>query len=400
MAKFHGLIKGDMKGNAGQLSFRQQGGMTIVSGRIYNNKSAGDGASYAQRLQRIKIAGAVNLFKAIQAFEKKAWEGKPARVSDYNMFMQKNLNAANVYFTKEEANLGACVPMRCVVSTGSLSSINMSWLTPAITTNLAVGDYALTAESTIAELAAAIIANNSGYMVNDKITFGLLRKVYMNVGSLNIPQVQVEYIEFNLDITSTDLVADVLKSAHAKFDIAGSVVVINNADGTTSGFGDGAIIVHTRETSGRLLCSTQMMVLPVSSGSGDDYSTDEAKQAAAESYGYQGKVLIQPGMSSDGGVTPPEPAPVKRTVSVTVNAPQEMNPSVLVKVAGETIGTATKAEPYSGEVDNNTEVTFEPVVAGGAVVIGGSVNGTSVASTDFPYTAAIVADTSVQVNFA
>ncbi len=32
MAKFHGLIKGDMKGNAGQLSFRQQDGMTIEAG--------------------------------------------------------------------------------------------------------------------------------------------------------------------------------------------------------------------------------------------------------------------------------------------------------------------------------------------------------------------------------
>lgn len=349
-----------MKGNAGQLSFRQQGGMTIVSGRIYNNKSAGDGASYAQRLQRIKIAGAVNLFKAIQAFEKKAWEGKPARVSDYNMFMQKNLNAANVYFTKEEANLGACVPMRCVVATGSLSSINLSWITPAITTNLAVGDYTLGASSTVADLAAAIIANNSGYMVNDKITFGLLRKVWMNVGSLNIPQVQVEYIEFNLDITSTDLVADVLKSAHAKFDIAGSVVVINNADGTTSGFGDGAIIVHTRETSGRLLTSTQMMVLPVSSGSGDDYSTDEAKQAAAESYGYQGKVLIQPGQSSDGGVTPPEPTPAARTISVSVDNGSSATGNIAVELNGEAAGTVTGTSPVTFEAIDGDTIKLTP----------------------------------------
>lgn len=345
MAKFHGLIKGDMKGNAGQLSFRQQDGMTIVSGRIYNNKSAGDGASYAQRLQRIKMAGAVNLFKAILAFEKKAWEGKPARVSDYNMFMSKNLNAANVYFTKEEANLGACVPMRCVVSTGSLSSINMAWITNNITTGLAVGDFALTAQSTIGELAAAIINNNSGYMVNDKITFGLLRKVWMSVGSLNIPQVQVEYIEFNLDVTSTDLVADVLKSAHAKFDIASAAVVINNADGTTSGFGDAAIIVHTRETSGRLLCSTQMMVLATSQGSGEDYSSDEAKEAAAQSYGYQPTVLIQPGMSSDGGITPPEPAPVERSIKVGIKNATHETGTIVVTKNGESVGTVTVGHP-------------------------------------------------------
>lgn len=399
MAKFHGLIKGDMKGNAGQLSFRQQDGVTIVSGRIYNNKSAGDGATYAQRLQRIKIAGAVNLFKAIQAFEKKAWEGKPARVSDYNMFMSKNLNAANVYFTKEEANLGACVPMRCVISTGSLSSIALRWITTYIETGLSVGDYALTAESTIGELAAAIISANSGYMVNDKITFGLLRKTYMNVGSVVVPQVQVEYIEFNLDVTSTDLVADVLKSAHAKFDVANSELVINNADGTTGGFGDAAIIVHTRETAGRLLTSTQMMVLQVGQSSGGDYSTDEAKEAAAESYGYQGKVLIQPGESSDGGVTPPEPPAAKRTLSVTVSAPENMTPSIVVKVDGETIGTATKAAAFSEELDNNTEVTLEAVNQGGSTLMYAVINGTQVQGSSFPYTMSVTTDVAVEANF-
>lgn len=399
MAKFHGFIKGDMKGNAGQLSFRQQGGMTIVSGRIYNNKNAGDGATYAQRLQRIKIAGAVNLFKAIQAFEKKAWEGKPARVSDYNMFMSKNLNAANVYFTKEEANLGACVPMRCVVSTGSLSSIALSWLTNTIKTGLSVGEYELSAQSTIGELAAAIIASNSGYMVNDKITFGLLRKTYMNVGSVSVPQVQVEYIEFNLDIASTDLVADVLKSAHAKFDVASAELVINNADGTTSAFGDGAIIVHTRETTGRLLTSTQMMVLPVSQGAGDDYSTEEAQQAAAESYGYQGKVLIQPGQTSDGGVTPPEPPAAKRTISVSVSAPDNMTPSMVVKVGGETIGTATKGSAFSGEVDNNTEIVLEAVNQGGSTLMYAVINGTQVQGSSFPYTMTVTSNVAVEASF-
>ena len=72
MAKAHGILKGDIKGNAGQLSFRQQGGVTIVSGRVYNNKSAGEGATYTQRVQRCKLANLVNVYRAIAAFEKKA----------------------------------------------------------------------------------------------------------------------------------------------------------------------------------------------------------------------------------------------------------------------------------------------------------------------------------------
>lgn len=383
MAKFHGFIKGDMKGNAGQLSFRQQGGMTIVSGRIYNNKSAGEGASYAQRMQRIKISGAVNLFKAIQAFEKKAWEGKPVRVSDYNMFIKKNLAGANVYFTKEEANLGACVPMRCVISQGSLSSIDMTWLTPDIALNLSVGDLTLANDTTVAQLASAIIANNSGYMANDKITFGLLRKVNMRVGTLTIPKVNVEYIEFNLDLGSEDLVSDVLKSANAKFNVSQGLLIIDSAQVGVTNMGDAAIIVHTRETAGKLLCSTQMMVLQASQSAGGEYSTDEAKEAAAESYGYQGRVLIQPGETSDGGVTPPSNM-VKVTMSMTGCAQNETLVATAPGLAGDVVATATGTTAVEFEVEKGTSVGFNFNAEAGSLPLEYRANGTRVGTTGSP----------------
>ena len=232
MAKFHGLIKGDMKGNAGQLSFRQQGGMTIVSGRIYNNKSAGEGSSYAQREQRIRLAGVVNLYKAISLFEKKAWEGKPANVSDYNMFVKKNLAAGNVYFTKEQASLGACYPMRCLVAQGSMSPIALTWVTENITSDLSLGEFTIESQASVGELSAAIIANNYGYKQGDKITFGLCRIVWLQVGETRFPSVQTEYIELTLDTTSEALVGDVCASAHASFSSADGKLTIN-AEGDT-----------------------------------------------------------------------------------------------------------------------------------------------------------------------
>ena len=311
MAKFHGFIKGDMKGNAGQLSFRQQDGMTIVSGRIYNNKSAGYGASYAQREQRIRLAGLVNLYKALAAFEKKAWEGKPARVSDYNMFVKKNLSAANVYFTKEQASMGACYPMRCLVAQGSMSPIALTWITEVIVSNINLGTFAIESQATIGDLSAAIIDNNYGYKQGDKITFGLCRIVWLQVGETRFPSVQTEYIELTLDTASEAICGDVLNSAHAQFKSQDSKLVIEAT-------GDACVIVHTREENNKLLCSTQNMVLQVRSGSTQPYSTDEAKEAAAESYGYQPTVLIQPGEYAGGGDTP-TPTPTNRTLTFRID---------------------------------------------------------------------------------
>lgn len=377
MAKFHGLIKGDMKGNAGQLSFRQQGGMTIVSGRIYNNKSAGDGSSYAQREQRIRLAGVVNLYKAIAAFEKKAWEGKPANVSDYNMFVKKNLSAGNVYFTKEQASMGACYPMRCLVAQGSMAPISLLWITEDIVSDINLGEFVIDGEATVGELSAAIIANNYGYKQGDKITFGLCRIVWLQVGTTRFPSVQTQYIELTLDTASEALCSQVCVSANAEF---------KSADGhlTIDAEGDACVIVHTREENNRLLCSTQMMVLQSRQGSGQPYSTDEAKQAAADSYGYQPAVLIQPGEYAGGGDTP-EPTPSKVTLSVRLDITGTTTGTNNITIrkedgSGELIATIpASAEPTDVEVDRGQVLYMQMNSTDGAVAMEWKVNGETAA---------------------
>lgn len=378
MAKFHGLIKGDMKGNAGQLSFRQQGGMTIVSGRIYNNKSAGNGSSYAQREQRIRLAGVVNLYKAISLFEKKAWEGKPGNVSDYNMFVKKNLSAGNVYFTKEQASLGAAYPMRCLVAQGSLSPIALTWITENITSDLSLGEFTIESQASVGELSAAIIANNYGYKQGDKITFGLCRVVWLKVGETRFPSVQTEYIELTLDTTSEALVGDVCASAHASFSSADSKLTIN-AEGSS------AMIVHTRENDNKLLCSTQMMVLAARQGATQPYSTDEAKAAAATSYGYQPTVLIQPGEYAAGGDTP-EPTPSNVTLSVRLDltgTPTGTNNITIRKEngSGELIATIpASSTPTDVEVERGQVLFMQMNSSEGAMPMDWKEDGVAIAS--------------------
>lgn len=280
-----------MKGNVGDMTFRSNGGQTIVSERSRENRSAGDGATYAQRVQRCKLANIVNFYKVIRAFEAKAWEGKARKVSDYNMFAAKNLPTNKIYLPKNYAAAGAVVADRYQISQGSLRQIGVAWFGGPAYTDIALDGLTIGAATTIGELSEAIIAANADFMNGDKLTFGVLRIEYFNVGGQNMPGLSVEYIEFNLDVASTDLVANNLRSAN------GSLVSYNDTLAVQLE-GTGLLLVHTRETNGKLYCSTQRVTMQSTSES-NPYGSDEWIEKCADSYGYQASVLIQPGSEAD-----------------------------------------------------------------------------------------------------
>lgn len=290
MAKFHGIVKGDLKGNAGQFSFRQVKGVTVASGRIYNNSSAGDGATLAQREHRCKMANIIAFYRAIIEFEKRAWEGKPERVSDYNMFVKNNVTNNNIYLPKNYATAGACVPARYVVAKGNLAPVAISPIFGAgvnsIQTQLAVGELPVGTDYSVGQISQAIIDNNAGYNDGDKITFGFIRKRNETIGSVTYPFIDVEYIEMQLDTQSEVIAADLFFSRNFSYGIADNAI---SFDGTA----DGVFAVHTRMVGSVLQASNQVVVLPASQ-TANPYGTEAWIQACCDSYGYKGDVLIQP----------------------------------------------------------------------------------------------------------
>jgi len=298
MAKFHGIVKGDLKGNAGQFSFRQVKGVTVASGRIYNNSSAGEGATLAQREHRCKLANIVNFYRTIIEFEKRAWEGKPERVSDYNMFVKANLTNNDVYMPKNYANVGAVVPARYVVAKGSLTPVQINPFFGAgidgVQFALVVGELPVGTPVTVGMVSQGIIENNAGYNNGDKITFAFMFKRYTTIGGVSYPFVDVDYIEMQLDTTSTELAAAVYQSRNMSFYIADNVVRFH-------GTCDAVFAVHTRMLGSVLQASNQVVVLPATESS-NPYGTEEWIEACCDSYGYKGDVLIQPSMNEGGTV--------------------------------------------------------------------------------------------------
>lgn len=288
MGIFTGVFR-KTKGNVGDIAFRQQGGQTIMSERIRQNASGGEGASYNQRLQRCRLANVVNMYKVIRRFEAKAWESKGARVSDYNMFASKNLSATQIYLPKDYANLGATVMARYMVSQGSLAQIAVTWLDSNPITSVKASGIVFDENLTVAALSAAIIEQNPDFKDGDKLTFGVLRRQNIVITGASIPGHVAEYIEFELNTSSEATAVDVLKSTNASLavDASGSLSVAVPVDA------EGFILVHTREANSKLFCSTQYIVMRALTY-GNQYSNKEWQEYCAGTYGYKPQVLIEP----------------------------------------------------------------------------------------------------------
>ena len=172
MAYLHGIAT-KMSGSVGQFTFKRLGGATIVSEKvttITNPRSA------SQQSQRTKWGNLIRLYSGISPLLDLAFENKPPRVSDYNMFIKLNVASAEVRLTKAEMAAKACVAAPCVVSLGSLPTIEMSGQAGSSVTNIALGSLTIDSNTTIGEFAKAVVNNNSAFNFGDQIAFLIVRQ--------------------------------------------------------------------------------------------------------------------------------------------------------------------------------------------------------------------------------
>ncbi len=73
-----------MKGSAGQLTFKQVNGLTIVSEKVREVKNP---RTPAQMATRTRITNITAMYKGIRPLLKNGFESKPIANSDFNMFV-------------------------------------------------------------------------------------------------------------------------------------------------------------------------------------------------------------------------------------------------------------------------------------------------------------------------
>lgn len=291
------------RGRIGNTTYYVSGQRQIA--RVSQNSSNyGETARRTEAMQerRARWGNLVNIYKLSKGWMKYAYETKTAKQSDYNRFMQVNLNESPIYLTKEEASLGACVVFPYAISQGSLRSISVTRSGLIFTTDIDLGDLELDSNTTVGAFSSQVIALNNGIAVGYQLSFVSYQQYTDDFG---IPQVTCTAYEVTLDTSSEAKLRDYLPefcstSRNGKLATSNSI--------SPGGF---AYIWSVTE-GGRTRVSTQSIInnnLMLIA----QYSAREQRDLAIQSYGLDTESFLM------SGSTPQVPTPGTQAIS-RVNA--------------------------------------------------------------------------------
>lgn len=272
-----------------------------------------------QMNQRIKLANVVAFYRANRPWmERLAFETKKQNWSTYNAFVSNNFASNKVYLTKQEAAQGCCIVAPYRITEGSMPQVVISQNSAGQwATNLYCGEVN-PATATVAEMTAALLANNNGLAEGMQISLIVNYQQQANGIYQNI----VRYFEVILDSTDTSTFTSHLGDTH--------VALVNGSIGFTAGTSDpvmGFAYILSQTRAGRTYVSTQNLVL-TSNTTYELFSNAVHAANAAASYGESAQdPFLAAGYQSEsnGNVIVP--------LSIL---------SVNTKTAGDYLGTGTE----------------------------------------------------------
>lgn len=343
MAKSRVAINPLYTGGAGGYSFYVRDGEQVVRQRK-NNSNYGSTASrsYAQMIRRIRWGNLVNVFKAIKSWQQKAYDAKRYGQTDYNIFMQLNINKVTVGTTKEMNEGGAGIVEAYQVSRGSIPPIGYTVNT---TTHLWITDIAIlnaiTFETTIGELSTDILANNPTFQEGDNIAFIFMLN-WMD-SRVEWPFVQSKYAEITLNKTNTALVSDIpVIGARLSQSSNNTIQLLYTEPGQyVVGSEVGFACIHTRKSSGNLQVSSQSILMNTQTII-QVFSGAEWDDTCIQTYGLDTEVPLDPNF---------KPGTIAR---VTANGAVVSN--------AETLTGSQELRVYLGDVSaDDVRLTFDGV---------------------------------------
>ena len=285
MAILQGIIS-KINGSAGNLTFSQTGGQTVIREKVTQVRNP---RTNAQMQTRTKWGNIIAMYKGIRPLLNYAYESKPKNLSDYNMFVKLNMQRTPIYLTKQAVAGGACVATAYQISQGSLPAIVLTGTGQNVKTDIRLGGESITSNTTVAQFSAAVVQNNADYRYGDQISFFLVKQ--MVNAETGIPYCQFSAAKVILDAANEDKLADVTGSSHGFASADGMLAHVGND-------GDCAYAwVHTRKSDGKTLVSSQSLVSANTKEA--EYKGDAAYNLASSSYGQTTTAFLVP----DGNAT-------------------------------------------------------------------------------------------------
>lgn len=267
MAKGNMLL-GMSRGSVGDVTFYRSGGSQRARAR---NRKPANPMTVRQQTQRAKFANAVKFHKQVTSnFFRFAYEDKKVNESDYNAFMRHNVG--NSGFIGAKASKISSWPALGLweVTAGSLPEIGVTADTEG---SIFMADLGVTGNiTTVGALSTALIALGDTWREGDILTVLLYRATA--AGSLPTVDTETEhtasssYLQIVLNSSDTTTLASLVGNLGG----LGYIMSVDPADGF-SVIGDDAAwatawsddliqcaVIHSRNTAGGLLVSTESMV--------------------------------------------------------------------------------------------------------------------------------------------
>lgn len=266
-------INTKLRGSIGQYTFQRLNGQTVAKEKV--EKKAIPVRTLTQMLRRVRWANLVNMYRAFEGTLHPSFESKDPRVSDYNMFMQANINSSNVAISKEEAVQGACVVAPYQITRGQLPGIMVGIDSAHMaTTDIAVGGLSIGASTTLKAFSDAIIQNNPTWRDGDQISLYIATQTVDGVSGM--PRVEMQAIEVTLDTSDEDTLLEDITGQNV-YDVQDGMLKYKSA------LIGGIACVHSRKVNGKTIVSTQRFV--VDNPTLAQYTTSAAFDTAIASYG-------------------------------------------------------------------------------------------------------------------
>lgn len=262
----------------------------------YNATNVGESASRTtkQQTNRVRWANLVNFYKASKQWMKKAFEAKKKGISDYNRFMSVNFDNARVALTKSQAAAGACVVEGYLISQGSLSPVEVRPQGDHWITNIVLGDLQLTENTTVAELSAAILANNNFIREGMQLSCISYQQIIDNMGT---PRIICTAYEMLIDTKNT-------VDAAVKYLPEFCLTVEDQSLATSNNISVGAFAYILSETrNGRTSVSTQELITN-NDVLLESFTSAEQLQLAIDSYGMSADTFLDSENAQEKGATP------------------------------------------------------------------------------------------------
>lgn len=264
---------GNFSGTIDNVVYRNYNGTIVACQKPTTYR---DAKTEGQVVYRVKMRNIQNIYAALKEALRGNFQDKTGRQTDYSRFQGVNMQKPAVYLNKSEVAMKAQVVAPYIVSFGTLVPIDYELKDNSLVTNISLGNLSITPDTTVSEIALAIVKNNDGWEYDDCLEFMAVKQ-----SEGKTPTAKCCFAHLSLDKNDTSKLSDALIVRNAsQIELGSSEEGFLQMNVSDNG---GFAIIRKRMASKGLMTSTQE--LAINNPLFDQYHSEKSKQKAMDSYG-------------------------------------------------------------------------------------------------------------------